>query len=142
MKSNLMELISQRLEQWKEKGIINVEEELDSIMKDVYFIDNVTYEDLKRSYVKDRLESVINANSFYSYKKNMFVTLENANIQELYAIDDNFANAIKAREKTLERIRAEERSRIEGQMVFTFKENIAVGAEQEMSLIDKLEDMT
>lgn len=142
MKSNLMELISQRLEQWKEKGIINVEEELDSIMKDVYFMDKVTYEDLKRSYVKDRLESVINANSFYSYKKNMFVTLENANIQELYAIDDNFANAIKAREKTLERIRAEERSRIEGQMVFTFKENIAVGAEQEMSLIDKLEDMT
>ena len=142
MKSNLMELISQRLEQWKEKGIINVEEELDSIMKDVYFMDKVTYEDLKRSYVKDRLESVINANSFYSYKKNMFVTLENANIQELYALDDNFANAIKAREKTLERIRAEERSRIEGQMVFTFKENIAVGAEQEMSLIDKLEDMT
>jgi len=142
MKSNLMELISQRLEQWKEKGIINVEEELDNIMKDVYFMDKVTYEDLKRSYVKDRLESVINANSFYSYKKNMFVTLENANIQELYAIDDNFANAIKAREKTLERIRAEERSRIEGQMVFTFKENIAVGAEQEMSLIDKLEDMT
>lgn len=140
MRSNLMELISQKLPEWKQKGIINLEEELDELIKDFYFYDRVTYEDLKKSYLRDRLDSVANANSFYSYKKNMFVTLERATDDDLEQIDANFVRDIASREATLKRIKEEEKSRIKGQLVFTFQDNIAVGAERELSLLDKLKE--
>lgn len=134
MKSNLNMLFEQIFEKYRRSGTFSVDDIVDEIMDDFSFSNRIPRKDLERFYVKTRVESMLSQNECYSYKKNNFVALDKASLENLQNIDANMVKDIGSRQKTLDRIR--ERETQVGQMEMQIEGSEIVGTEERRSIAD------
>ncbi len=135
MKHNLSKLLNERIHEYKAAVIIDVNEVVDEILPRVRFHEFVSKQMLLREYVKARVEIFLNQRNCYSFRKNKFVSLDSASVDQLAAMDKNFVKGILGRAKTLKRIREMEAAK--GQMKIEFDGNEFIGYAEEES-IEKL----
>ena len=135
MKHNLAKLLNERIHEYKNAVIIDVNEVVDELLPKVRFYEYASRKALLRGYLKARVEVFLNKQNCYSFRKNRFVSLDNANVDQLAAMDKDFVRGILGRAKTLKRIREMEAAK--GQMRIQFEGNEFIGYAEEES-IEKL----
>ena len=138
MKSNFNELFENIFETYRKRGAFSVEDMINEIMEDFCFSSNVKRKELERFYVKTRLETMLSVNECYSYKKNNFVALDKASLENLKNIDGNMTKDIASRQKTLDRIK--ERETQVGQIEMQIEGSEIVGTEERKSIADILKE--
>lgn len=108
MRSNLTEAFKKNIDSFKDSGAFNINDLVQAVREDTEIDKYPSYSWLLNFYFKCRVEALVSSENCYSFKRNMFVALDNAKIKQLFEIDRNFKRDIEARQKTLERIRQQE----------------------------------
>ena len=120
MKSNIAELFSEMFPRYKAKRDICVDDMVNEAYQKIVFIEEPEPGELLKRDIKHQFEVYLNSCDCYSFKKNHFISLDAAGIQDLQTMDDSFANDIKGRQATLNRIKQRETE--VGQMCMKFDE--------------------
>lgn len=107
MKSNVTELFNIRLQEFKSSEGFSIDDVLDEIMPEIRFEGRVTKAKMARQIIRGSLTSLLNANEIYSYEKGRFVSLENANEDQLKHFFDKARRDAEAADER--KAKAEER---------------------------------
>ena len=83
MRSNFNEIFERMLPDFQTSSDILIDDALDEILSEFKFEEQVTKTRLVRWFVRSRLTSALNHNQIYSYEKGKFVSLNNANEEQL-----------------------------------------------------------
>lgn len=106
MKSNFNDLFDKMLPDLKDAKDISIDNIIDEIMPEFDFTEKVTKARLSRWFVRNRLTTALNKNHIYSYDKGKFVSIENANEQQLKRFMEKARRDIAA--ATVRKTRAEQ----------------------------------
>ena len=98
MKSNFNTLFNAMLPRLMSSDDIDIEKELDTLVPLIIYEEKVTKTDLKRSDIRSRLTSALNANGIYSFEKSHFIYIENANEAQLEHFMEKAERDIRAAE--------------------------------------------
>lgn len=100
MKSNLNEIFERILPDLKGSNDVDVDEVLrNDILPEIKFAENPTKAELIYENTRGKLTSLLNNNRIYSYKKGHFVSIENANAEQLKYFKAKAERDIAAAEK-------------------------------------------
>ena len=83
MKSNLNKIFESMLDEFKLSNGFSIEEALDEIMPQIQFEGRATKSQMARQIIRGTLTTLLNSKDIYSYEKGKFVSLENANEEQL-----------------------------------------------------------
>ena len=134
MKSNLSKLFYERITNYKDK-VFNIDHLIDDIEKDLHIIQGGSYEQLLRDYIQTRVRTLLNVNDCYKLsKRGEYVSLDNAQLSQLFQIEENLKSGLKGMTKSIEKVREFERNIMERQLRFVFCGNAVVGTEEEHSI--------
>lgn len=118
MKSNFSKLFNELFKKYRKQGAFCIDDLVDEIMLEIKFYDRPTKTDFIRWCIKARTETEVNTRECYSYQKNMFISLDAANLERLKDIDNNFIELIKSCQESEKKIvnKIKEREKNVGQM--------------------------
>lgn len=131
MKSNLNEVLKDIFPVYMQDGHFDIDEVVEEAMRGIEFEEPPSVQELLKIVIKARIEVYANQHDCFSYAKNQFVLINKATLEKLKAIDADFVQSIRGREKTLMRIRKQEE--LAGQLKFDEQGNI-----EEEKTIDEL----
>jgi len=83
MKSNLNKIFESMLNDFKMSNGFSIEDALDEIMPQIQFEGRVTKSQMARQIIRGALTTLLNSKDIYSYEKGKFVSIENADEQQL-----------------------------------------------------------
>lgn len=83
MKSNLNKIFESMIDDFMMSSGFSIEDVLDEIMPQIKFEERVTKAQMARQIVRGSLTTLLNSKDIYSYEKGKFVSLENANEEQL-----------------------------------------------------------
>lgn len=83
MKSNLNKIFESMIDDFMMSSGFSIEDALDEIMPQIKFEERVTKAQMARQIIRGSLTTLLNSKDIYSYKKGEFVSLENANEEQL-----------------------------------------------------------
>jgi hypothetical protein len=98
MKSNFNEIFEKMLPNFQIASDISIEDALDEMMPEFKFEEQVTKSRLVRWFMRTRLTSALNHNQIYSYEKGKFVSLANADEEQLKHFMDKAKSDMDAAE--------------------------------------------
>lgn len=98
MKNNFNKLFKEILPDLKESEDIDIESILDDLMPDIRYKKMPTRAQFSRALIRAKLTSALNAEQIYSYRKGHFVSIENANEEQLTSFMRKADKDIKAAE--------------------------------------------
>lgn len=98
MKSNFNKIFEKMLPDFQIASDISIEDALDEMMPEFKFEEQVTKSKLVRWFIRTRLTSALNHNQIYSYEKGKFVSLANADEEQLKHFMDKAKNDMDAAE--------------------------------------------
>lgn len=143
MKNNFNELFKKKIGKFKSRGYFNIKDMARDIYFEFQFNGKTRKRDqlewLKMQYIVKRLESELSEQDCYSYKKNEFISLDEATLANLQHMEGNFETDIAGRESTLKRIKEKiaECNKHKGQMELQFEGSKIVGID-EVKTIEEL----
>lgn len=83
MKSNFKKVFKKYLPEFEQSDDINIEETLNVIMSEIRFAKSPKRSDMAREIIRGRLTTALNSKDIYSFGKGHFVSLKNANEEQL-----------------------------------------------------------
>lgn len=83
MKSNLNKIFESMIDDFMMSSGFSIEDVLDEIMPQIKFEERVTKAQMARQIIRGSLTTLLNSKDIYSYEKGKFVSLENANEEQL-----------------------------------------------------------